>query len=163
MSSPIRHPDAPRPWAQWSEDQTLHVAVAYSNPFRWRTRRESMNKFRDHMAHQANVVLHVGELAYGDRPFEVTDGDNSLDIQLRTVHEGFFKEVIQNEVIRRGFPPGWKYGACIDADFHIVTVGWALETIHQLQHYDLGAAVFELLGRDRGGVWRSESSLSCEQ
>ena len=132
----IRHPDVQRPWAQWSEEQTLHVAVGYSNPFRWRTRRESMNKFRDHMSHQANVALHVGELAFGDRPWEVTSPDNPLDIQLRTAHEAFYKENIQNEVIKRGFPADWKYGACIDGDFHIVTVGWALETIHQLQHYD---------------------------
>jgi hypothetical protein len=132
----IRHPDVHRPWAQWSEDQTLHVAVAYSNPFRWRTRREQMNKLRDHLAQEANVVLHLGELAFGDRPWEVTSAENPLDIQLRTKHEAFYKENIQNVVIERGFPADWKYGMCCDADFQIITVGWALETIHQLQHYD---------------------------
>ena len=95
-----------------------------------------MNKFRDHMQQQSNVVLHVGELAFGDRPWEVTSSDNPHDIQLRTAHEGFYKENIQNEVIKRSFPRDWKYGACIDADFHITTIGWALETVHQLQHYD---------------------------
>lgn len=131
----VRHPDVHKPWSQWSEDQTLHVAVGYSNPFRWRSRRELMNKFRDHMEKQANVVLHVGELAYGDRPWEVTSPERSTDIQLRTAHELFHKENIQNRVIQ-SFPPGWKYGMTCDADFHLVTVGWALETIHQLQHYD---------------------------
>ena len=130
----LRHPDVHRPWSQWSEDQTLHIAVGYSNPFRWRSRRELMNRFRDHMEHQANVVLHVGELAYGDRPWEVTSPDRATDIQLRTEHELFHKENIQNRVIQN-FPPGWKYGATFDGDFHMVTVGWALETIHQLQHY----------------------------
>jgi|SRR5579859_813852 len=130
----LRHPDAHRPFSQWSEDQTLHVAVGYSNPFRWRSRRELMNKFRDHMEHQANVVLHVGELAYGDRPWEVTSPDRPNDIQLRTSHELFHKENIQNRVIQT-FPPGWKYGMTCDGDFPILTVGWALETIHQLQHY----------------------------
>jgi hypothetical protein len=130
----LRHPDVHRPWSEWSENQTLHVAVGYSNPFRWRSRRELMNRFRDHMEAQANVVLHVGELAYGDRPHEVTDSSRPNDIQLRTDYELFHKENIQNEVIRR-FPVGWKYGATFDADFHPVTIGWALETIHQLQHY----------------------------
>jgi hypothetical protein len=130
----LRHPDVHRPWSTWSEEQTLHVAVAYSNPFRWRSRRELMNRFRDHMERQANVALHVGELAYGDRPWEVTSATNPLDIQLRTEHELFHKENIQNRVIQ-SFPQGYKYGMACDSDFHIVTSGWALETIHQLQHY----------------------------
>ena len=130
----LRHPDVQRPWSAWSEDQTLHVAVGYSNPFRWRTRRELMNKFRDHMERQANVVLHVGELAYGDRPWEVTSPDRPTDVQLRTTTEAFHKESIQNRVIQT-FPANWKYGMTCDSDFHLVTVGWALETIHQLQHY----------------------------
>jgi hypothetical protein len=132
----IRHPDVHRPWSQWSEDQTLHVAVAYSNAFRWRSRRETMNKLRDHYAQQANVKLYVGELAFGDRPWEVTSGDNPADVQLRTSGEAFYKENLQNEIIKRRFPADWKYGAVCDADFHIITVGWALETVHQLQHYD---------------------------
>ena len=132
----LRHPDVHRTWSQWSEDQTLHVAVGYSNPFRWRSRRELMNKFRDHMERQANVVLHVGELAYGDRPWEVTSPERATDVQLRTATtEHFIKENLQNEVIKR-FPANWKYGMACDGDFHIVTPGWALETIHQLQHYD---------------------------
>lgn len=136
VAPPLRHPDVHQPWSQWSEEQTLHVAVAYTNPFRWRTRRETMNKLRDHLQHQANVRLYVGELAYGDRPWEVTSPDNPLDLQLRTSHEGFYKENLQNEIIKQRFPRTWRYGMTCDADFHIVTVGWALETIHQLQHYE---------------------------
>ena len=131
-----RHPDVHTPWQQWSEEQELHVAVAYHNPFRWRSRRETVNRLRDSLGQHANVVLHIGELAYGDRPFEVTRADNPYDLQLRTNHEAFYKENIQNEIIKRTFPVGWKYGATLDGDFHIITVGWALETIHQLQHYD---------------------------
>ena len=67
------HPDIHEPWQQWSNDATLHVASAYSNPLRWRTRRVLMNDFRQHMAASPNVALHAGELAYGDRPFEVTE------------------------------------------------------------------------------------------
>ncbi|HVP45164.1 MAG TPA: hypothetical protein VMT32_01225 [Bryobacteraceae bacterium] len=129
-----QHPNVHAPWKPWSEAQTLHVAVAYSNPIRWTTRRELMNDFRHHMQASPNVVLHVGELAYGDRPFEVT-GDGPNDVQLRTSHELWHKENILNLVVQR-FPPGWQYGAVIDGDFHMTRRDWALEAIHQLQHYD---------------------------
>ncbi|MGH7839387.1 MAG: hypothetical protein ACREQC_16395, partial [Candidatus Binataceae bacterium] len=76
MSNYLNHPDVQRPWSEWSEGQTLHLAVAYSNPFRWRTRRILMNDFRRRATGWPNVKLYVGELAYGDRPFEVT-GDRS--------------------------------------------------------------------------------------
>lgn len=128
------HPDVHQPWQEWSNETTLHVACAYSNPLRWRTRRVLMNDFRQHMAASPNVVLHAGELAYGERPFEVTGGDAN-DVQLRTSHELWHKENILNLAIRR-FPADWKYGAIIDADFHMTRRDWALEAIHQLQHFD---------------------------
>jgi hypothetical protein len=75
-------------------------------------------------------------LAYGDRPFEITDAaQEPRDVQLRTHHELFHKENILNRIIQT-FPAGWKYGAYIDADFHLTRHDWALETIQQLQHYD---------------------------
>jgi len=93
-----------------------------------------MNDFREHMRASANVVLHVGELAYGDRPFEVT-GEDRNDVQLRTSHELWHKENILNLAVQR-FPPDWRYGAVIDGDFHMTRRDWALEAVHQLQHYD---------------------------
>jgi hypothetical protein len=130
------HPDVHAPWSEWSEEQTLHVAVSYSNPFRWRTRRELANHFRRHMGKSPNVKLHFGELAYGDRPWELTDpASDPGDVQLRTNCELFHKENILNRVIQ-SFPPNWKYGAWIDADFLFTRHDWALETVHQLQHYD---------------------------
>lgn len=128
----MHHPDIHRPWAQWSEDQTLHVAAMYLNPFRWRTRRELANDARRHFEASPNVRLHMGELAFGDRPHEVTGPE---DLQLRTSQEMFLKENALNRIIQT-FPPDWKYGAWIDADFHFTRHDWALEAIHQLQHYD---------------------------
>ena len=140
----MNHPDVHTPWQEWSEGQTLHVAAAYSNPFRWRTRRELANDFKRHMQGSANVALHFGELAYGDRPHESTTSHVELesertyspheDIKLRTAAELFHKENLLNRVIQT-FPPGWRYGMICDADFHFTRHDWALETIHQLQHY----------------------------
>jgi hypothetical protein len=153
----FRHPDIHRPWSMWSEDQTLHVAAAYSNPFRWRTRRELMNRFRDHMERQANVVLHVGELAYGDRPWEVTSSENPLDVQLRIADSPLFlKENILNTVVHR-FPPDWKYGAIIDADFTMTRHDWAIEAVHQLQFYpwvQLFSSYADLSGTTIGSGFR---------
>lgn len=130
-----QHPDVPAAASHWSERQVLHIASAYSNPFRWQTRRELANDFRRHVAHMPNAVLHMVELAYGDRPFEVTDRSNPNDIQLRTRHELFHKENLLNLAVR-SFPPDWKWGSIADADFHFTRHDVALETIHQLQHYD---------------------------
>lgn len=129
------HPNVHRPWQEWSNEETLHIAVAYSNPYRWRTRRHLFNDFKHHIERTPNVVLHVGELAYGERPFEVTDSCNPNDIQFRTNCELFHKENILNEIIKR-FPHHWKYGGYIDADFSFTRHDWALETIHKLQHHD---------------------------
>jgi hypothetical protein len=128
------HPDIHELWQNWSNEATLHVACAYSNPLRWRTRRVLMNDFRQHMAASPNIALHACELAYGERPFEVTGG-SAEDVQLRTSDELWHKENILNAAIQR-FPPDWKYGAWIDADFHMTRRDWALEAIHQLQHFD---------------------------
>lgn len=132
----LHHPDVHMAASQWSEDQTLHVAACYSNPFRWRTRRELANDFRRHMMQTANIDLHMIELAYGDRPFEVTNKKlYPNDIQVRTKSELFHKENLLNIAIR-SFPTDWKYGAIIDADFHFTRHDIGLETIHMLQHYD---------------------------
>ena len=61
-----------------------------------------------------NVALHVAELAYGERPFEVT-GDDPGDVQLRTVPELWHKENILNVAVQR-FPAGWPgRGSCCAA------------------------------------------------
>ncbi len=87
------------------------------------------------MEKMPNVRLYVGEMAFGDRPFEVTDPTvNPRDFQFRGDSELFLKEHVQRLVIER-FPPGWKHGAAIDMDFHFTRHDVALETIHQLQHY----------------------------
>jgi hypothetical protein len=114
----------------------LHVVAAYSNPFRWQTRRELALDFRKHMEAAPNVELHFIELAYGDRPFEVTDPAlHPNDVQFRSSAELFHKENLLNLGVQR-LPPGWRYGAVIDADFHFTRYDWALEAIHQLQHHD---------------------------
>lgn len=127
------HPNVHAAFKDWSERQALHVAAPYYNPFRWRTRRELFNDFRQHMEASKNVDLHVAEIAYGERPFEVA---SSSDLRLRSSHELWHKENLINLTVQR-FPAGWQYGAYVDGDFHLTRGDWALEAIHLLQHYEL--------------------------
>jgi hypothetical protein len=128
----MNHPNVHQPWSPWSEDQTLHLAAVYSNPFRWRSRRENFNDFVRHARHTPNVKLYVVELAYGDRPWEVSE---PTDIQLRTDCEMFHKENLIN-IGMSHLPPSARYGGYSDGDFHFTRHDWALEAIHMLQHHE---------------------------
>lgn len=118
----------------WSRDETLHVAVAYCNPLRWKSRLAHVRNFIKHMRGLSNVRLYVAELAYGDRPFEVTCHNSPTDLQLRSRHELWHKENLLNLMVAR-FPLGWKYGAYCDGDFHFTRNDIGLETIQQLQRF----------------------------
>lgn len=131
----LNHPNVHSPWSQWSEDQTLHMVGVYSNPWRWRSRRQHFNDFVRHMRATPNVKLYVVELAYGNRPFEVTEADDPLAVRLRTDSELFHKENLINLGVQR-FPDGWQHGGYSDGDFHFTRYDWALEAIHMLQHHE---------------------------
>lgn len=130
----LSHPNVHRAFSQWSEEQTLHLAVMYSNPQRWPTRRELFQDFRKRFDNTPNVRLYVGEIAHGDRPFEVTCKENPLDFQFRTAHELWLKENVLNLIVQR-MPEGAKYVGYVDGDVQMSRYDWALEAIHQLQHY----------------------------
>ncbi len=123
------HPNVHAAWSDWSAEQTLHVVVPYVNPLRYRTRRQITHDCILHLQGTANVKLYVVEVAFGDRPFEVT---TSEDVQLRTKDILWHKENAINIAVQR-FPVGWKYGAYWDSDFHGTRYDWALEAIHKLQ------------------------------
>jgi hypothetical protein len=131
VSTEARIVTAPHRPGQPRQGPTLHVALAYTNPYGWDTRRRLFLECRRHLETFAQVKVHACELAYGDRPFEVT---TPADLQLRTRHELWHKENLINLCVRR-FPTGWQYGATIDGDFHMTQMGWAEEAIHQLQRH----------------------------
>lgn len=81
------------------------------------------------------VQLHVVETAYGDRHHEVTN-DRDLDhLQLRTHSEAWLKESMINLGVKYLLPKNWEYLAFVDCDVHFEDPNWAIETIHQLQHF----------------------------
>lgn len=113
----------------------LDVIAVVSNPCRYRSRYDLYRAFEAHMI-ESGVRLHVVELAYGERPFEILENDDRVYdyIGLRTGYELWHKENLINVAIAR-LPRDWKYVAWIDADVFFVRSSWAQETLHQLQHH----------------------------
>ena len=116
-------------------DSTLHVVAVISNTQRYHSRYRLFRDFEAHMKATANVRLHVVETAFGDRHHEVTRADDPSHLQLRTSAELWHKENMINRAVTHLLPRDWKYLAWVDADVHFNNAHWALDTIHQLQHY----------------------------
>jgi len=111
----------------------LAVVTAIFNPWRYKTRYTLYHNFvKDCQA--AGVRLWTVEIAFGERPFEVTQPDNPQHLQLRTSDELWLKENALNLIIQR-LPLDAAYVAWIDADVKFARHDWASETVHRLQHY----------------------------
>jgi hypothetical protein len=118
-------------------DNTLHVVGVISNPARWNSRIRLFREWYKAMQATPNVKVYVVEIAYGDRAFEVTESINPTHLQLRTKNELWHKENMINLAVKYLLPRDWKYVCWSDTDVFWNNPGWALETIHQLQHYDV--------------------------
>ena len=114
--------------------RTLYVVTCVSNPVRYQTRYDLYRKFAQRMADTPNVVLYTTEMAFGDRPHEVTDANNPHHIQVRSSEELWHKENMLNLAIQR-LPREAEYIAWIDSDIAFSRPDWAEETMEQLQHY----------------------------
>lgn len=111
----------------------LWVVAVISNPQRYRARYELYEIFKRAVEFAGANLLTV-EIAFGERPFEITDAGNPFNVQLRTNDELWHKENMVNIGISR-LPRDWKYVAWIDADIEFMRHDWPEEIIHQLQHY----------------------------
>lgn len=117
-------------------DSTLHVIGVCSNPVRYHSRYRLARKFIEEMKQTKNAHLFIVEAAFGDRHHEITD--SGVDhLRVRTNSEAWIKESLINLGIRRilGLYPDARYFAWLDADIEFRNPGWALETIHNLQHF----------------------------
>lgn len=116
--------------------EVLHIIVPINNYARFKRRYELYWKFRAEIEALPHVRLYTVEIAFGDRPFMVTDEHNPRDLQLRTREELWHKENSINLAVQR-LPADWKYVAWIDGDIEFHNKDFAAETIQQLQHYDV--------------------------
>ncbi len=118
----------------------FHVITMISNPARYLSRYRIYRQWIEAMKTSGVNVVTV-EVAFGDRPFEVTERNNVNHVQLRTKDELWIKENAINigkQYICQVWPDA-KYFAWIDADvFPMRTMrDWLLETVQQLQHYHI--------------------------
>lgn len=144
----------------------LHVLCVISNPARYRTRYELYKRF-EKMCLDAGVTLWTCEVAFGDRPFEITDPTNPRHLQLRTFFELWHKENMLNLLCAR-LPQDWEYAACVDADITFTRPEWPVETIQKLQHHyvvqmwsecnDLGPD-YQVIQRHQGLMYRYRNNL----
>lgn len=118
--------------------QDLVVVTIISNPIRYSSRYALYKRFAESM-NQAGATLITVEQAFGERPFAITEKDNPLHVQVRSLDELWHKENMVNIGINYASQvfPDWKYLAWIDADVLPMRPvrEWLEETVQQLQHY----------------------------
>lgn len=115
-------------------DNTLHVVRVISNPVRYHSRYRLARKQEEFLKTCPNIKLYTVEAAFGDRHHElIQESHNHLKLKIRS--EIWIKENMINLGVRHLFPSDWKYMAWIDGDVIWNDQNWAMEAIHQLQHY----------------------------
>lgn len=152
--------------------KNFYVITVVSNPIRFKSRVALYKQFAKHVE-DSNAKLITVELAYGDRPHEVTEAGNPYHLQLRTSHELWHKENLLNLGIhyiasQPSLFPDADHFAWVDADIEFVRKDWVLETWHALQHHmfvqmfseaiDLGPD-FQPIQTHKGFAWCYTSGL----
>lgn len=112
------------------------VVTMISNPCRYRVRYDLYRKFKAQIL-AAGIPLMTVEVAFGNRPFEVTDPNDPWSLQLRTTSEIWHKENALNLGVAACPMRDWRYVGWVDADISFVRPDWAHETVQQLQHYQI--------------------------
>lgn len=111
----------------------LNLVTVVFNPRQYKRRYELYRQFIKRVAEQP-VNLYTVELAFGDRPFEVTSPTNPFHIQYRSDDEWFIKENLINLGFRR-IPKEERYVGWVDCDVAFLNPDWASDTIDMLQHH----------------------------
>jgi hypothetical protein len=120
-----------------SEDK-LHVIAVISNPCQYARRYILAREFIKRMEHEADIILYVVELAYGDKEFHITDKTNNRHLQLRGSAPLWHKENLINLGVRKLLPDTWKAFAWIDADIEFDSASWASDALKVLNgHKDV--------------------------
>ena len=130
---------SPRPHGRaLGGEAVLHVCTMISNPVRYASRYRLYEGF---VAQNAgpHVRFWTVEVAYGDRPFVVTEAGHPQHLQLRTQGELWHKENALNLLfaqVVKAYPDA-EYLAWVDADLTFARPDWAYETLQQLQHFQV--------------------------
>lgn len=137
----------------------LPVVCVVFNPHGFKSRIRLYREFKKYMDF-CGVKLVTVEVAFKDRPFEVTSSENEWDVQLRSRHILWHKERAINIGIQHltKLVPGWIKVAWIDADVRFSSPHWTLDAVHALDHYD----VIELYSQAAHLSPKNEIMWTCE-
>ena len=116
----------------------LYVVSTCFNPWNYGTIYRNYQRFAAQMEANRDVVLIRVEVAFGDRPFEVTEAGNPHHLQLRTKSALWIKEQSQNlgrQHVQRLYPRAEKI-AFVDGDVDFLSADWAARTMASLDHHD---------------------------
>lgn len=114
----------------------LYIVCVVFNPRRFKSRYKLYQDFKAYME-RSGAKLFTVEIAFADRPFEVTLPSNPMNLQLRTDSELWLKENGLNLGFEQLFRvvPDCYYIGWIDADVHFTRPDWVQETVFALEHY----------------------------
>lgn len=117
----------------------LYVITSHFNPWRYKSRVKLYHEFARYLQpfiDSNHIEFWTAEVAFGDRPFEVTDCNNPRHLQLRSSHTLWLKEISLQLLIQK-LPLNAQYISSIDADLVFARPDWYTEIIQLLQHYDV--------------------------
>jgi hypothetical protein len=116
----------------------LYAISVFFDPYQTAFRRTLFERFVKKVS-SYDISLIVVELAFGDRPFEVTESGNPNHVQLRAgVGSEFF---IKGALVNRGFQRlasidrAWRKAVWIDGDVAFLRDDWVEKTLSGLDHY----------------------------
>lgn len=109
------------------------VVTTIFNPAHYKSRNVLYHEFIKRM-NDAGVKVLTVELAFGNKPFEVTEEGNPHHLQLRTDAILWHKEKLINLGVER-LPKNWEYVAWIDADLNFLNPNWVQDTVLRLQYH----------------------------
>lgn len=147
-------------------NNTLHIVGVIQNGVRFHSRYRLFRQWAKEMVNTPNVQLHVVEATYGDRHPECAPENGEYNYhRVKAPSEIWLKENLINIGVKNLLPSDWKYLAWVDCDVHFRDSNWALNSIHQLQHYNIiqpwqSASDLDFYGNVMN-TWTSFGSLSA--
>lgn len=114
--------------------EILYVLTCISNPKQYESRYRLYREFKQYLSRFPNVRLLTVELAFKNRPFEVTEAGDPWAVQIRGDQEFWHKENLLN-IGLASLPPEAKKIAWIDADVQFANPYWVQDTLDALDHY----------------------------
>lgn len=116
-------------------DRNLYVIVPLFNPFGFKSRTRLYHQFIREME-ESGVKVFTIEAAFGNKPFEVTQADNPMHMQLRTNVILWHKERLINLAYKQllHVAPGLRFFGWFDCDITFANRNWVDETLHILSH-----------------------------